>query len=334
MTWLARLPGLLLCIAVATVAYLLGRMVPLVGGPVFGIVIGMIIGTLIAFVRRPGGILVPGIKFSAKELLQVSIVLLGLNLQLDEVARSGLHSLPVMLGTLVIILVAAPILGKALGIERNMRRLLGIGTAICGGSAIAALSTVIEVDESEIAYSIATIFLFNILAVLTFPWIGHVLDLSQRAFGLWAGTAINDTSSVVAAGYVYGHVSGNEAVVVKLTRTTLIIPIVLYYAAKRIYAARATSRQRVDVAKVMPWFILWFLAAVTVNTLGWIPSDAHPLVSVLAFFTIIIALSGVGLGANSQAMRKAGPRPLALGFLLWVLIAVSSLVIAHVARIV
>ena len=308
-------------------AFALGRAVPIVGGPVFGIVIGM----LIAFARKPAAVFAPGIKFASKQILQLSIILLGANLELGEVVGSGLHSLPVMLGTLVITLTAAYVVGKLLGIDRDLRRLLGVGTTICGGSAIAALSSVIDVSEADVAYAISAVFLFNIAAVLTFPWIGHLLALSQHAFGLWAGTAINDTSSVVAAGFVYGHATGNEAVIVKLTRTTLIIPIVVFYAGKRIWHARA-SGEGVDWMKIMPWFILWFVVAAVLNTLHVIPAPVHPIVTETALFLIVVALTGVGLSANAQAIRSAGARPLALGFILWALIAISSLFIAHAAH--
>jgi uncharacterized integral membrane protein (TIGR00698 family) len=320
-------PGLVLCIAIAIVAYALGHALPVVGGPVFGIIFGM----MIALPRTPDERFQPGIKFASKQLLQLSIILLGANLQLGEVVGGGLHALPVMLGTAVITLTGAYIFGKMLGIDRDLRRLLGVGTTICGGSAIAALSSVIDVSETEVAYAISTVFLFNIAAVLTFPWIGHLIDLSQHAFGLWAGTAINDTSSVVAAGYVYGHAAGNEAVIVKLTRTTLIIPLVLFYAGKRIWRARA-SGQGVDWNKIVPWFIGWFILAAVINTFGLIPGPIHPAITEFALFLIVVALAGVGLSANAQAIRSAGVRPLALGFLLWALIALSSLAIARAAH--
>lgn len=321
------LPGLIFCVAIAIVAFALGHLVPIVGGPVFGIVIGMIV----AMTVKPGKRFTPGIKFAGKQLLQISIVLLGATLQLGQVVGSGLHALPLMLGTLVIVLVAAYVLGRVLGIDRDLRRLLGIGTAICGGSAIAALSSVIDVSETEVAYAISTVFLFNIAAVLTFPWIGHLIALSQHAFGLWAGTAINDTSSVVAAGYVFGRAAGNEAVIVKLTRTTLIVPIVMFYAGKRLWTLRSGG-EGVDWAKIVPWFILWFVVAAVLNTIGAIPTALHPAITNAALFLIVVALTGVGLSANAQAIRAAGARPLVLGFLLWAIIAASSLAIAHYAH--
>lgn len=323
------LPGLILCLLIATLAYGLGHLFPIVGGPVFGIMLGV----AVALARKPGSLFAAGIKFASKQLLQISIVLLGFNLQLQEVVGGGLRSLPVMLGTLVIVLSAAYFAGKLLGLDRDLRRLLGIGTAICGGSAIAALSSVIDVNETDVAYAISTVFLFNVAAVLTFPAIGHALALSQHAFGLWAGTAINDTSSVVAAGFVYGHEAGTQAVIVKLTRTTLIVPIVVFYAGKRLWHARSNG-ERVDWSAIVPWFILWFLAAAVLNTLGAVPPALQAACSQAALFLIVVALTGVGLSSNVPAIRAAGVRPLLLGLVLWVLIAVSSLAIAramHVA---
>lgn len=322
------LPGFLLCLLIAAAAYALGRAFPIVGGPVFGI----ILGACVAFARKPAAGLKPGIKFASKQVLQISIVLLGFNLQLQEVVGGGLRSLPVMLGTLVIVLTLAYAAGKMLGLDTNLRRLLGVGTAICGGSAIAALSSVIDVSETDVAYAISTVFLFNVAAVLLFPPLGHLLALSQHAFGLWAGTAINDTSSVVAAGFVYGHDAGNQAVIVKLTRTTLIIPIVLFYAGKRAWQARA-SGEGVDWARIIPWFILWFVAAAVINTFGVIPALAHPAISQAALLLIIVALTGVGLSADAKAIRTAGARPALLGLILWAAIAISSLAIAHFAHI-
>lgn len=322
------LPGFILCLLVAAAAYGLGRAFPIVGGPVFGI----LLGAGVAFARAPGRTLAPGIRLASKQVLQLSIVLLGFNLQLGEVARGGLHSLPVMLGTLVIVLAAAFVFGKLLGLDRDLRRLLGVGTAICGGSAIAALSSVIDVSETDVAYAISTVFLFNIAAVLVFPPIGHLLALSQHAFGLWAGTAINDTSSVVAAGFVYGHDAGNQAVIVKLTRTTLIVPIVLFYASKRLWHAR-TAGEGVNWSRIVPWFILWFIGAAVLNTVGAVPAVLHPAFSQIALFLIVVALTGVGLSADPKAIRTAGLRPALLGLILWVLIAISSLAIAGVLHI-
>lgn len=320
---LGKLPGLAACIVVAAIAIPLGLFVPIVGAPVFGIVIGAIVAGVMTVPLSWK----PGISLASKLLLQVSIVLLGANLSIGEVVHNGASSLPVMLGTMVVVLVASFVLGKMLGIDRDLRRLLGIGTAICGGSAIAAVSTVIEAEQSDIAYALSTVFLFNVVAVLTFPAIGHALHLSDHAFGLWAGTAINDTSSVVAAAFSYSHAAGNEAVIVKLTRTLLIVPIVLFYAGRRIRYAR--GKGGVPWSEIIPWFVLWFIAATVLNATGAIPEVAHPYIQDGALYAIVVALAGVGLSADYARIKAAGGRPLLLGLLLWVLIAVSSLGIAR-----
>jgi uncharacterized integral membrane protein (TIGR00698 family) len=320
-------PGVLLCLAIAALATFFGYLLPVAGAPVFAIVAGL----AIASIRPLSQAFEPGVGFASKALLQWSIVLLGTHLSLSEIARGGIASLPVMLGTLAIVLVVAFAVGRLLGIDRDLRRLLGIGTAICGGSAIAALASVIDVDRSDVAYALGTIFAFNVVAVLTFPALGHLLALSQSAFGLWAGTAINDTSSVVAAAFAYGGTAGNAAVVVKLTRTLLIVPLVGYYAWRRIAARDGAT---VDWAGIFPWFILGFLAAAGIYSLGWIPAGWQDPLQRLALFSIVVALAGVGLSSNLERIRAAGLRPLALGAILWATIAVSSLAIARLTHVV
>ncbi len=319
------LPGILACAAVAAFAMLLGRWAPIVGAPVFSIVAGVAIASL----RVVPAAIEPGAAFVSKTLLQCSIVLLGATLSVGQIVRGGAAALPVMLGTFVIVLALAYACGRALGLDRDLRRLLAIGTGICGGSAIAALSSVIDVDPSDVAYALGTVFFFNVVAVLTFPPLGHALALSQSAFGLWAGTAINDTSSVVAAAFAYGSQAGNAGVVVKLTRTLLIVPMVLYYAWKRL-ATRSRDEPAIPWRSIVPWFVLWFVAAAAAHSLGAIPASwGHGMQSV-AWAAIVVALAGVGLSADVRRMRDAGLRPLALGAILWVAIAASSLAIAHV----
>jgi uncharacterized integral membrane protein (TIGR00698 family) len=214
-----KLPGLLVVLALAAVAVPLGRLVPVVGGPVFGIVLGVLAGVAVPVLRSER--CRPGYTFAAKGLLQLSIVVLGTGLSLQQVVRVGGSSLPVMLGTLAIALGGAWLFGRLLGVRGDTQTLIGVGTAICGASAIAATTAAINPKRSSVAYALATIFTFNVVAVLTFPSLGHLLGLSPEAFGLWAGTAINDTSSVVAAGYAYGQEAGDQALVVKLTRSLM-----------------------------------------------------------------------------------------------------------------
>ncbi len=315
-------PGIVVAIGVAVLATLAGRFVPLVGAPVLAIVLGIVVRAVAPLPDRYR----PGIVFSARTILQAAIVLSGLSLSIAAVVRTGLGTLPVTLGTVAVALLLAPLAGRLLGIERTLQTLIGAGTAICGASAIAAVSAVIEPAESEIALAIATVFFYNIVAVLVFPPIGHLLQLSQDAFGLWAGTAINDTSSVVAAGYVYGQQAGAHATIVKLTRAMLILPLVAAIAFLR---ARRNHAQGIALPwrQIVPWFILWFLVAALASGAGFVPARWHEAIGVLSTFLIAVALGAIGLQTEPRGLLRAGARPLALGFVLWVAVALSSLTI-------
>jgi uncharacterized integral membrane protein (TIGR00698 family) len=321
-------PGLLLAVAIGLLAFLLGHWEPLIGGPVFGIVLGVLARNLFP----PDERFDPGIRFGGQQVLQWSIVMLGFGLSLSQVARTGLVSLWVTLVTTSMAFLAAWLLGRWLGVHNKLAILIGVGTAICGGSAIAAVTPIIEPDDHDTAFAISTIFLFNLAAVLLFPLLGHLMHLSDHGFGLWAGTAINDTSSVVAAGYSYSHAAGNYATIVKLTRSTLIIPICLvmaFYVATR--EKRRHKQQKhlghFSLAHIFPWFILWFLVASAAGTAGVIPGDIRAALHILAEFMIIVALTAVGLAANLRRMASTGLRPIVLGLGVWVVVAVSSLLV-------
>jgi uncharacterized integral membrane protein (TIGR00698 family) len=318
-----RVPGLLLCVGIATLASVLGSRMPIVGGSVFGIVLGVVIAALVPAASDPRW--QPGVAFASKQVLQVAIVLLGATLNLTVIARTSSGSLPVMLGTLAICLGAAAFIGRWFALDRTLQVMIGVGTAICGASAIAAISSVIDAEEPDISYAISTVFLYNIAAVLVFPALGHLLALSQPAFALWAGTAINDTSSVVAAAVAYGPTAANEAIVVKLTRMLLIVPIVIALALRH---ARTTSASGgIAWKSVLPLFIVWFIAGAILNTIGIIPASAHAAISTTAVFLIILALAGVGLSSDVRRLRAAGVRPNLLGAVLWLLVASSSLLL-------
>jgi len=335
-------PGFALALAVAAVATVVGQYVPLIGSAVPGAVIGAVI----AIVFKPGTRFAPGVKWASTFVLQCSVVLLGAQLSVGEAARVGVSSLPVMLGTLAICLAAAWLYGRLLGVPRDLRTLIGVGTGICGGSAIAAVSPVIEAASADVAYAISTIFLFNIAAVLAFPLLGHALGMSQQSFGLFAGTAVNDTSSVVATATTYGTAATSHAVVVKLVRTLMIIPICLGLATltarKRqrpviatapaaagapaspaaLGSARMSPRR---AAKLVPWFLIGFVLVAAVNSCGIIPDGAHSPLEHASVFLVSVALSAIGLSTNVAALRKAGARPLILGAVLWITVAAASL---------
>ncbi|MEV6283064.1 putative sulfate exporter family transporter [Kribbella sp. NPDC051770] len=322
-----RLPGLLVVLVLAMAAVPLGRLVPVVGGPVFGLVLGVLVGAVVPVLR--GEWARPGYEFASKFLLQVSIVVLGTGLSLQQVAHVGVGSLPVMLGTLAIALGGAWLFGRLLGVRGDTQTLIGVGTAICGASAIAATTAAIEAKKSSVAYALATIFTFNVVAVLAFPPLGHLMGLGPEAFGLWAGTAVNDTSSVVAAGYAFSQEAGDHALVVKLTRSLMLVPIVLGLVILKSRRDNRnntdSSRQKLPWRRMLPLFLVGFLVAAGLRTAGLVPDERQSDLALVGTFLITSALVGIGLSLRVGELRKAGWRPLGLGAILWVCVSLGSL---------
>lgn len=244
--------GLLLCLAISIPAWFLGKSFPVIGGPVFAILIGMVL-TLILKEKEP---FTAGINYTSKKILQAAVIFLGFGMNLSQILAGGKQSLPIIISTITTSLIIAFILYKALKLKTNNAILVGVGSSICGGSAIAATAPVIDATDEEVAQSISVIFLFNVLAALIFPTLGAVLGLSNEGFGLFAGTAINDTSSVTAAAAAWDGIHASHtletATIVKMTRTLAIIPITLalaFYRKKRrkkkkalLLASRSPSR--------------------------------------------------------------------------------------------
>ena len=314
-------PGLLLTAVLAGAALALGRLLPLLGGAVIGILLGIMASAL----RPPSERQAPGIGFAGKYVLQAAVVLLGFGLNLGQVVHTGLQSLAVTLVTLAVAFACAWALGRWLRVPGKLGLLIGVGTAICGGSAIAAVAPIVKPAQHETAYAISTIFLFNVLAVLLFPPLGHLLGLSDAGFGLWAGTAINDTSSVVAAGYQYSQAAGDHATIVKLTRATLIVPVCLVLAGWQAWRQREGGG--FHLARALPWFIGGFLLAAALRSAGAVPLPALPVLHQLAEFLIVAAMTAIGLSANLRQMFASGPRPILLGLGTWVAVALASLLV-------
>lgn len=317
-------PGVAIAVGIALVATVTGSFVPLVGSALPAIIIGV----AIALVRKPAGRAAPGIAYSSKFLLQLAVVLLGAQLSLMSIFEVGLESLPVMMSSLVVCLLGAWLIGRLLRVSRRERTLIGVGTGICGASAIAAVSPVIAATAAEISYAVSTIFLFNILAVLIFPLLGHALGMDPHTFGLFAGTAVNDTSSVVAAASLFATSAMGFAVVVKLVRTLMIIPISVGLAVME--QRRDASGQPLTLRRVLgfvPWFLVGFLVVAVLNTVVPIPPGLHDALVTASVFLIAVALAAIGLSTDVGAIRRAGWRPLLLGGILWILVTGTSLLV-------
>lgn len=321
----SAIPGLLIGLiplfVIGVVAWGVGLILPILGAPVAAILIGLVVGEI--FGQRQEW--AAGVKFASKKILQTAIVLLGAGMSLAQVARIGGAGLPVMIGTLVLCVAGGILIGRAMQVERQARILVTYGTAICGASAIAAMSAVIGASGPAIAVSMTVVVIYNVLAAVLFPALGHLLGLSQEAFGMWSGTAVNDTSSVVAAATVYGVVAASYAVVVKLTRTLAIVPLALFQTWFQNRRLPPAQRHATVWYRLVPPFLVWFLVAAAVRTTGIIPEAWTEPLKVLAHFGITVAMGAVGMSSSLTAIRDAGWRPVALGGILWVLVASSSL---------
>lgn len=337
MEWIRRNgPGILACLCIAVPAWFLGRTFEVVGGPVFAILLGMVM----ALFWKEQGRARAGITFTSKKILQLAVVLLGFGMNLSSVAKVGAQSLPIILSTITTSLVAAFVLHKLLHMDAKISTLICVGSSICGGSAIAATAPVIGADDEEIAQSISVIFLFNVLAALTFPTLGGMLGLSNEGFGLFAGTAVNDTSSVTAAAAAWDGIHGSStldtAAIVKMTRTLAIIPITLVLAFLRTRQEEKSVRGTgvtVSLKEIFPWFVLFFVLASVVTTLLPLPAAVTGFLKSASKFFIVMAMAAIGLNTDVVKLVRTGGKPIFMGFCCWVAIACVSLGVQHLLHI-
>lgn len=339
--------GILLCIVIAGIATLLSKLqigsfsMGIVGAPVLSILMGMLITAF-----NPGlatkEIMKDGIKFTSKKILQWAVIILGFSLNLGTIAKMGAQSLPVIVSTISTSLIVAFVMMKLLKMDGKVSCMIGVGSSICGGSAIAATAPVIDADDEEVAQAISVIFLFNVIAALVFPNLGYVIGFGSEGFAIFAGTAVNDTSSVTAVASTAEGLYGVEgilssAVTVKLVRTLAIIPITLVLALFRTYQSKksGTKGREVSLKKIFPWFILFFIGASVITTVvGILPDNTFvefyndtfvKAMKWLAKFFIAMAMCAIGLNTNIVKLVKNGGKPIAMGFCCWVAITVVSI---------
>ena len=333
--WQKRAPGVLLCLAVALLAWFLVELAPaleIVGSAVLAILFGMV---LCAVMKNKDKVK-DGVAFTSKKGLQYAVILLGFGLNLRNIGEVGLTSLPIILSTITTSLVVSFLLHRLLHIPSNISTLVGVGSSVCGGSAIAATAPVIGADDEEIAQSISVIFLFNVAAALLFPTLGGLLGLGNEGFGLFAGTAVNDTSSVTAAAAAWDgmHPGANTldtATIVKLTRTLAIIPITLALALRRTARARragGAGEGSFSLRRVFPFFLLFFMLASLITTgasLAGVDAAAFAPFKELSKFFIIMAMAAIGLNTDLIKLVRTGGRPILMGLCCWAAITAVSL---------
>ena len=335
--------GILVCLAIAIPSWLLGKMFPVIGGAVIAIIAGMIV----TMFWDNKGKAEPGIKWTSRVILQTAVVLLGFGLNLGVIFQTGKQSLPIIICTITTSLIIAWILQKALKVPANTSILVGVGSSICGGSAIAAAAPVIGADDDEIAQSIAVIFFFNVLAAIFFPILGKAIGfdtVNGESFGIFAGTAINDTSSVTAAASTWdsmwnlGSETLNKAVTVKLTRTLAIIPITLGLSLIQAKKSTKEGKQttKFSLKRAFPMFILYFVIAAIITTvcvhMG-VDAGVFQPIKELSKFMIIMAMAAIGLNSNVIQLIKTGGKPIIVGASCWCGITVVSLIMQHVMKI-
>lgn len=331
-----RWKGVLFCLIIAIPATLLGKQVEVVGGPVFAILFGMVLALVFPKNRREQ--LAAGVTYTSKKVLQYAVILLGFGMNLSQILSKGTQSLPIIVATISTSLVIAFVLCHVMNVPGKIATLVGVGSSICGGSAIAATAPVIDADDREIAQAISVIFLFNVIAALVFPTLGGMLGLTNEGFGLFAGTAINDTSSVTAAASAWDsmHPGANvleSATVVKLTRTLAIIPITLVLACWQMHLARKAGgdgKSTFSLKRAFPMFVLFFVLASVITTVFQLPVSITAPIKELSKFFIVMAMVAIGFNTDIVELVKKGGKPIALGFCCWIGIACMSLGMQHV----
>jgi len=326
------LPGFAMALVIAAAAKIIEGLLPihLIGASVIALFIGMLINK----VKKPSDAVKKGLKFTSKKVLKFAIILLGASLSIGTILNVGKMSLTVMCFTLLTCFGGGYFVGKTLGLNWKLSNLISAGTGICGGSAIAAIAPVIDAEDSDIVYAMSATFLFDMAMILLFPIMGKALGLSDIAYGLWAGTAVNDTSSVVAAGYAFSEAAGDFATMVKLTRTLSIIPTVVIFAMINVHLKKKetldmgeSAEAGIDVkfSSLFPWFILGFLALALVNSFGVIPADISAAAKSLSKFLMVAALAAIGLNTSFDEMAKSGILPMVHGFIISALVVVVAI---------
>lgn len=323
--------GIILTVILAVIGVFISRFIPggLISPGVFALLLGMAFNPLVSKYHSFD----QGIRFTSKSILKVAIILMGATLSFTQVLQVGKYSVFVMMFTLAAAFGGGYLLGKLFKMDWKLSSLISAGTGICGGSAIAAIAPTINAKTKDIAYAISATFLFDIIMVVLFPLAGKYFGMSDLGFGLWTGTAVNDTSSVVAAGYAFSDAAGNFALIVKLTRTLSIVPVVLIfsYINQKIKNKKeeksGNQSPKVDLKKIFPWFIVMFLLMVGLKSLGFISDNLSAIISNISKFSMIMALGAIGLNTNFKEVSKSGFMPMVHGFLISLLVVVVSFVV-------
>ena len=321
--------GVAICFAVAGLSVLVEKLIP---GDLLGAsIIALFMGTIINSFFHPDW-MKPALKFTSKKILKAAIVLLGASLSINTIMSVGKMTFFVMIFTFAMCFGGGYFIRKLFGLNWKLSNLISAGTGICGGSAVAAIAPVIDADDKDIAFAMSSTFLFDMVMVALYPLMGKALGMSDIAYGIWAGTSVNDTASVVASGYAFSEAAGDFATMVKLTRTIAIIPTVLVFAyigtrMKQRQMQTANGGKKVNVLKIVPWFIGGFLVLAVVNSVGLIPTAVSGVMKGASKFLMVTALAAIGLGTSLTDFKKAGLKPMFYGITIDTLVTLTALAV-------
>ena len=321
--------GVAICACIAGISVFLETIIP--GGILGASIIALFSGTIINSFFHPAWIK-PALKFTSKRILKVAIILLGASLSINTIMSVGKMTFFVMIFTFLMCFGGGYFIRKLFGLNWKLSNLISAGTGICGGSAIAAISPVIDAEDKDIAFAMSSTFIFDMIMVVVYPILGKLLGMSDIAYGIWAGTSVNDTASVVASGYAFSEIAGDFATMVKLTRTIAIIPTVLVFAyigtrIKQKELKKESGGKKVNIVKIIPWFICGFLALAILNSVGFIPVAVGSVIKSASKFLMVMALAAIGLGTSIADFKKAGLAPMFYGITIDTLVTLTALVV-------
>ena len=321
--------GVAICFAVAALSVLLEKLIP---GELLGAsIIALFMGTIINSFFHPTWIK-PALKFASKKILKAAIILLGASLSVNTILSVGKMTFFVMIFTFAMCFGGGYFIRKLFGLNWKLSNLISAGTGICGGSAVAAIAPVIDADDKDIAFAMSSTFLFDMVMIALYPLMGKALGMSDIAYGIWAGTSVNDTASVVASGYAFSEAAGDFATMVKLTRTIAIIPTVLVFAwigvrMKKKEIQTSSDGKKVNMMKIIPWFIGGFLLLAIANSIGFIPAAVSGILKTASKFLMVTALAAIGLSTSITDFKKAGLKPMFYGITIDTLVTLTALVV-------
>lgn len=321
--------GVAICFALAALSITIEKLIP---GHLLGAsIIALFMGTFINSFFHPSW-MKPSLKFTSKKVLKAAIVLLGASLSLRTIFSVGKMTFFVMIFTFAMCFGGGFFVRRIFGLNWKLGNLISAGTGICGGSAVAAIAPVIDADDKDIAFAMSSTFLFDMVMIALYPLMGRALGMSDIAYGIWAGTSVNDTASVVASGYAFSEAAGDFATMVKLTRTIAIIPTVLVFAwigtrIKQKEMQASSGGQKVNLMKIIPWFIGGFLLLAIFNSIGLIPLSLSGALKSISKFLMVSALAAIGLGTSISDFRKAGLAPMFYGVTIDTLVTLTALAV-------